>query len=135
MTTQSLNPCLEVGKKLVALCQEGKNLEALDTLYADDIESIEVCGDEAMPQVMNGIEAVKGKSAWWYENHEVHGGSCTGPFPNGDRFICIFEMDITPKCGPMTGKRFQMTEGALYTVKDGKIVKEEFFYDVTGFGG
>lgn len=132
-TEQALNPCLEVGKKLVALCQEGKNLEAINTLYADDIESVEVCGDENMPQVMKGIDAIRGKTQWWYDNHEVHGGSCDGPYPNGDDFICIFEMDITPKAGPMAGKRFQMKEAARYTVKDGKIAREEFYYDVSGF--
>lgn len=132
-TEQALNPCLEVGKKLVALCQEGKNLEAINTLYADDIESVEVCGDENMPQVMKGIDAIRGKTQWWYDNHEVHSGSCDGPYPNGDDFICIFEMEITPKAGPMAGKRFQMKEAARYTVKDGKIAREEFYYDVSGF--
>ena len=53
---------LEVGKKLVELCKQGKNQEAMDTLYAPDIVSV---------------------------------------------------------------------EAALFTVKDGKIVREEFFY-VTG---
>jgi ketosteroid isomerase-like protein len=31
-----------------------------------------------------------------------------------------------------TGQRFQMEEMALYTVKDGKIVGEQFFYNVPG---
>ena len=134
-TEQAVNPCLDVANQLVALCQEDKHLEAINTLYADDIESVEVSGDEQMPRVMKGIDAIRGKTQWWYDNHEVHGGSCTGPYPNGDRFICIFEMDITPKVGPMAGRRFQMTEAAHYTVKDGKITREEFYYDVSGFGG
>ena len=32
----------------------------------------------------------------------------------------------------MAGKRMTLDESALYTVKDGKIVKEEFFYDMGG---
>lgn len=51
-----------------------------------------------------------------------------GPFPHGDRFIVYFSFDVTPKDGPMQGKRFQMDEAGLYTVVDGNIVKEEFFY-------
>jgi ketosteroid isomerase-like protein len=43
-----------------------------------------------------------------------------------------FWLDVTAKAGPMAGKRIQMNEAALYTVKDGKIVKEEFFYDMGG---
>jgi len=39
-----------------------------------------------------------------------------------------FSFDVTPKDGPMQGKRFQMDEAGLYTVVDGNIVKEEFFY-------
>jgi ketosteroid isomerase-like protein len=32
----------------------------------------------------------------------------------------------------MAGKRFTMEETALYTVKGGKIVQEEFFYSMGG---
>jgi hypothetical protein len=39
-----------------------------------------------------------------------------------------FSFDVTPKDRPMQGKRFQMDEAELYTVVDGKTVKEEFFY-------
>lgn len=134
MSDQNPNPCLEVAQKLVQLCNEDKNEEALETLYADNIESVEVCGDdECMPRVMNGIEAIKKKNQWWCENHEVHSASCIGPFPHGDRFIVMFKMDITPKVGPMANQRMQMEEAALYTVENDKIVKEEFFYDISGF--
>ena len=32
-----------------ALCREGRNLEALDTLFAEEAESIEARGDQQMP--------------------------------------------------------------------------------------
>lgn len=51
-----------------------------------------------------------------------------GPYPHGDRFIAHFKMEVTAKNGPMAGKRMVMDEAALYTVKDGKIIHEEFFY-------
>jgi ketosteroid isomerase-like protein len=76
----------------------------------------------------DGIAGVKGKSEWWVANHEVHKAEVQGPFPHGDRFIVRFTYDVTAKAGPMAGKRFTMDEAALYTVKDGKIVHEEFFY-------
>lgn len=137
MTTQTdPNPCLAVGKRLVELCEQDKNLQALDELYADDVVSVEVMGmpEVGMDKEMKGIDAIRAKSQWWYDNHEVHGGSCEGPYPHGDRFIVIFGMDITPKMGPNAGQRMQMKEGALYTVKDGKIVREEFFYDMSDCG-
>jgi len=49
-----------------------------------------------------------------------------GPWPHDDRFIVGFRFDVTMKAN---GHRFTMEEMALYTVKDGKIVREEFFYD------
>ena len=38
--------------------------------------------------------------------------------------------DVTPTSGPHKGKRMQLDEAGLYTVRDGKIVQEEFFYDM-----
>jgi ketosteroid isomerase-like protein len=76
------------------------------------------------------MAAVKGKAAWWESNHEVHKAEVEGPFPNGDRFVVRFKYEVTAKSGPMAGKRFVMDEAALYTVKDGKITQEEFFYSM-----
>lgn len=120
----------EIGRKLVALCQEGKHLEALDTLYARDAESVEAMGTPEMPARIKGVDAIRKKGEWWFANNEIHGGSTKGPFPNGDSFAVIFTMDVTAKKGPMAGKRMQMEEVALYTVQGGKIVKEEFFYSM-----
>ena len=119
---------MEVGQKLVALCQQGKNLEALDTLYNKDVESIEAMAMAGMPAKAKGVDALKKKHEWWVTNNEMHGGSTKGPFPNGERFAVIYNYDVTPKSGPMAGKRTQMEEVALYTVRGGKIVREEFFY-------
>jgi ketosteroid isomerase-like protein len=44
---------------------------------------------------------------------------------NGDQFTVRFKMDVTVK---ETGQRNQMDEIALYTIKDGKIAEERFFY-------
>jgi ketosteroid isomerase-like protein len=120
----------EVGEKLVALCREGKNFEAIDQLYSPDIVSVEAFGSEQMPQVQKGIDAVRGKNQWWFDNNELHSGSADGPYPNGDRFAVHYRYDITAKAGPTAGQRMQFNEVALYTVKDDKIVKEEFFYSM-----
>ena len=117
-----------VGEKLVALCKEGKNMEAIETLYSPEIVSIEAMEGGDMPSEMSGIGAIKGKNEWWYANHEVHSGSVEGPFPHRDRFAVKFGYEVTAKSGPMQGQRFKMEEVGLYTVKNGKIVREEFFY-------
>lgn len=116
---------LEIARKLVELCQQGKNLEALDTLYAADVVSVEAVAMPDGQQEMRGLVAVKGKNEWWLANHEVHSASVTGPWPHGDRFVVGFQFDVTNK---PSGKRMNMDEVGLYTVQNGKIVREEFFY-------
>tara|TARA_R110002111_G_scaffold171864_2_gene237453 strand:+ start:1454 stop:1855 length:402 start_codon:yes stop_codon:yes gene_type:complete len=133
MPTQT-SDTLAIGQQLADLCNQGKNIDAIKALYADDIVSIEAmdCPETDMPQTMKGKDAILGKNQWWSENHEVHSGEAVGPFPHGDRFILFFNYDITPKCGPTAGNRMQMEEAALYTVSNGKITQEEFFYHMGG---
>jgi ketosteroid isomerase-like protein len=121
---------MSVGKKLVEMCKEGKHMEAMDELYSPHIVSVEAGAPPGGSATSEGIAATKGKGEWWAANHEVHKADIQGPFPHGDRFIVRFSYDVTAKAGPMAGKRFMMDEAALYTVKDGKIVHEEFFYSM-----
>ena len=116
---------IEIANKLVELCQQGKNTEALNTLFAADAVSVEAMAMPGMQQEVKGLAAIKGKGEWWMANHEVHAAKITGPWPHGDRFIVGFNYDVTNK---PSGKRMQMDEVGLYTVKNGKIVREEFFY-------
>lgn len=114
----------EIGTRLVTLCQAGKFIEAIDELYADGV----VSDEPGAPEPTAGRDAVRAKNEAWFAGNEVHSISVDGPWPHGDRFAVRFDIDITPKAGPMAGQRFQMSEIALYTVADGKIAREEFFY-------
>jgi hypothetical protein len=40
--------------------------------------------------------------------------------------VVFFTLDVTPKA---TGKRTALEEVAVYTVKNDKITREQFFYD------
>lgn len=51
-----------VATELVDRCRQGKNLEAIDRLYADSIVSIEPVGSTEMPSTMRGKTAVKAKN-------------------------------------------------------------------------
>ena len=115
----------EIGTELVSLCKQGKNLEAIEKFYDPNVVSVEAMAMPNIGQVQTGIEAIKDKNTWWVENHEVHSSEASGPFFNGDRFAVLFKFDVTPK---HTGKRMTMEEMGVYTVENGKIVKEEFFY-------
>jgi ketosteroid isomerase-like protein len=118
---------LEIANKLVELCKAGKNDQAIEALYSKDIVSVEAGGPPGKDRETRGIAGVLEKSKWWAENHEVHSHDVKGPWPHDDRFIVQFTYDVTFK---PASKRFTMAEAALFTVKDGKIVREEFFYSM-----
>ncbi|MFN0247599.1 MAG: SnoaL-like domain-containing protein [Kofleriaceae bacterium] len=118
---------LEIGKKLVALCNEGQNHVAMETLYAPDIVSVEAGGPPGTEREARGIAAVAAKGKQWIENHTVHSAKHDGPYPNGDQFIVKLTYDITNK---PSGKRMLLEEMGLYTVKNDKIVHEAFFYSM-----
>ncbi len=113
---------LEIGKRLVDLCKQRKNMDAIETLYAPEVVSVEPRGGPDFPARIEGIDGVRRKNDWWHQNHEVHKADVAGPWANGDKFVVEFKYDVTGKGGPMAGKRMTMQEAALYTVRDGKIV-------------
>ena len=113
----------EVAAKLVDLCRKGEWMNAIDTLYASDIVSVEAHEMENMPAEMRGLDQVRGKTKWWEENMEVHSAKISGPFVARDTFVVQFDVDVTEKASK---KRSQMSEVGIYTVKDGKIAHEEF---------
>ena len=113
----------EVATKLVELCREGKFREAMESLYAQDIVSVEGQEMENMPAEMRGLDQVRGKTDWWEQNMEVHNAKISGPFVARDKFVVQFDIDVTEKTSK---KRMQMSEVGIYTVKDGKISREEF---------
>jgi ketosteroid isomerase-like protein len=116
----------EVADKVVKLCSAGKFHEALE-LYSPDIVSMEAGAPPGQSRESKGLAAVKAKGEWWTSNHEVHSTSVEGPLVAGSHFTVIFKMDITFK--PQS-RRFTMEEVAVYKVADGKIVYEEFFYNM-----
>ena len=112
----------DIAHDLVALCKAGKFDEAGEKYWADDVLSVEAMGDDAESR---GKDAARGKGEWWANSHEIHGMEVEGPYVNGEQFAVRFKMDTTFK---ETGVRQQMDEVALYTVKDGQIAEERFFY-------
>jgi len=112
----------EIAQAFTALCAEGKFEEAGHAYWSNEIVSIEAM--DGPMALVTGREAVDAKGAWWYANHEVHGVKVEGPYVNGNQFTVRFTMDVTPK----DGQRMTFDEHGLYTVQDGKIVEERFFY-------
>jgi hypothetical protein len=113
----------EVANKLVELCRKGEFRQAMESLYAKDIVSVEAHEMENMPAEMRGIDQVRGKTDWWEKNMEVHSAKIGGPFVARDTFVVQFDIDATDKSSK---ERMQMSEVGIYTVKDGKVAREEF---------
>jgi hypothetical protein len=113
----------EVATKLVEYCRKGEWMKAVDDLYAKDIVSVEPREMENMPAEMRGIDQVRGKTKWFEESFEVHSAKVGGPFVGRDTFVVQFDIDVTDKASK---KRMQMSEVGIYTVKNGKVAREEF---------
>lgn len=118
---------VEIANALIAHCRNGTESEGLDTIYAEDCVSVEAGVMEGGGErTFTGLDAIRAKHAWWDENTEIHSFSAKGPFfHNPDRFAVIFEADIT---NAQMGGRTAFHEVAIYTVRDGKIAREEFFF-------
>ena len=114
-----------VAQELVTLCRAGRNLDAIATLYSPKIVSVEPVGTDTMPAEMSGLEAIRRKNEWWLDSFEVHSTEVHGPFLGDRQFAVRYDFDTTLKA---TGERSRMSEMALYTVEDGRIVREQFFY-------
>ena len=107
------------------LCKAGKLDEAGEKYWSSDIVSIEAGSPGGSDPAARGIDAVRAKGEWWYAAHDIHSAEASGPYINGDQFIVRFKMDVTFK---ETGARMMMDEDGLYTISNGKIVEERFFY-------
>jgi len=120
MTTQ------EVANSLVKLCREGKYEQAAKELYSPTITSVEAEG--APNRIVQGLEAVAKKGAKFEQMLEkVNSSSFSDPIVAENFFACTMKMNVQMKGAPGP---IDMDEICVYTVKDDKIVREEFFYTV-----
>jgi len=121
MTTQ------EIADRFYELSQQGQWEVIQAELFSDDAESIEpdhVAQHGGLVHA-KGREALDKKAQNFREvTEEIHGGYCGKPIVAGNYFSLAMGLDAT-----MKGMgRMKMDEICVYQVKDGKIVKEQFFY-------
>ena len=115
----------EVAQRLVGLCRQGAYETAQLELYAADAVSIEPEGSPT-PKV-KGRDAIVAKGKAFVASMEIHGGTVSDAVVAGTFFSLSMTLDLTPRAG---GPRFLMEEICLYEVRDGKIVREQFFYSM-----
>ena len=113
----------EVARKLVNYGKQGKWMEAQAELYAEDAVSIEPAGTPW--ESAEGMDAIKKKAEQWSGMiEEFHGNEIGEPIVSGNFFAVRMQSDTTMK----GAGRMQLDELGIYEVKDGKVVKEQFFY-------
>lgn len=113
---------VQVGNTLVKMFNEGKFREIEDMYWSPDIVSCEGLG---VGLEWRGRAAVEEKNREWMADHVLHGAKAEGPYVGSSGFAVKFTMDVETKS---TNTREQMVEVAVYTVRDGKIAREEFMY-------
>jgi hypothetical protein len=115
----------EIAAQLVAMTREKRFVECVDSLYGDNVVSVEALDYQGQGREEKGKDAVRAKNSAWVAENEVHRVDVTGPFVSPEKFAVLFDMDWTRRA---TGERVSFREVAVYTVADGRIVREEFLY-------
>ena len=118
MTTQ------EVADRLSEFFNENKWNEAQDEFFSEDAQSIEPPHAQGM-QTVKGLDNIRKKGEQFNSMvEEMHGGYVGKPIVAGNFIAVAMGMDVTLKG---MGRK-KMDEIAVYEVRDGKIVSEQFFY-------
>lgn len=123
-TLQGVMTTQEVANRFHELAQTAQWKQIWEELYADNAVSIEPPHSQGLPSA-EGLNAIRQKGKQFEEMvEEMYGGYSKTPQVAGNYFAVAMGMD----CKMKGMDRMKMDEIALYEVKDGKIVKEQFFY-------
>lgn len=115
----------EVAEKFHEYMNQGAFEKIYTELYSPDATSEEAPGSDWGKA--NGMAEIMEKGKKWADTiEEMFGGTTDKPVVAGNYFTCYMTMDFTPK----GGSRTTMEEIGLYRVENGKIVSEQFFYQM-----
>ncbi len=115
----------EVAAGFTALWLAGDFHAAGEQYWADDVVSIEPRAPlDGLDAECRGIEALLEKNLRWCSTHGIEDLSLDGPFVTGDHFALFADMLIAH-----AGQRRPHSEIAVFSVRDGKIVEERYFYE------
>ena len=112
----------DVGRELVAMFNKGQFKEIEQKFWSPAVVS---CEGEGVALEWVGRKAVARKNSDWVASNRIHGASAEGPYVGASGFAVKFKMDV--EC-LTDGKRNVMEEVGVYTIRNGKIVREEFMF-------
>lgn len=116
----------EVAQRYYELIQMHKYEQIQDELYAPNAISVEPKNDSSLPLIVEGIEALRQKEGLFFSQvEEMFGGYMSETVASTFYFSMMTGMDVK-----MKGKERKIKEQiCVFEVRNGKIVKEQFFYD------
>jgi hypothetical protein len=116
----------QIAKRLVELNRRGEFSQAQEELFAESAVSIEPEGMQTGPLGnAEGLEAIRRKGKAFEETYEqMHSVMVSDALVAGPFFSVAMTFDATWKRG---GRR-KIEEICVFEVRDGKIVREQFFY-------
>jgi hypothetical protein len=114
----------EIANRLVTLCRAGEYETVYEELF-DKENVLSVEPENGPNNVVKGIAAIKEKGAAFNKTLEaLHSSYVTDPLVAGNSFSLAMGLEAT-----FSDKgRVKMDEICVYEVKNGKIVKEQFFF-------
>lgn len=121
----------QIAQHYYELAQQQKWSEIIDTYYHDDIECIEPANSKSQPYTKGKANVIAKAMHFQQMIETIHNGYTTHPIIAGDMFSVGMGMDFTMK----GAGRMQFDEFGVFTVKDGKIVREEFIMNWSKGGG
>lgn len=117
----------DVARDFTALLRLGQFEAAGDRYWADGVASVEPADlPTGIPAFVSGIDAAREKARFRFGEGRIEDLGIDGPFVTGDQFALFLDMLITD---PASGDTQPFTEIAIFTVRDGQIIEERFFYD------
>lgn len=114
----------EVGRQLVEMFNSRTDERKIwQAIFAKNWDSVE---GEGTNLVFEGRRAVLAKNEQWSAANAIITQKAEGPYCGSTGFVVRYSIELQDRA---SGARQTMEEMAFYTVKNGKIVREEFFYD------
>ncbi len=124
MPTHSVLTAEQLAHRLHDFLLKNDTKSAQEQLYSKDAISIEPYATPGYEKESHGLDAIIAKrKKFESETEPLEGMTVSEPVVSGNSFALRLEMEVA-----MKGEKAKpMSEIAVYTVKDGKIVSEQFF--------
>jgi hypothetical protein len=117
----------DIARNFTAMLRAGQFEAAGERFWADKVTSVEPADLSVhIPALVSGITDARGKARARFGASRIDDLGIDGPFVTGDQFALFLDMLITD---PESGHAQPFTEIAIFTVCDGRIIEERFFYE------